>query len=798
MTARLRFRPLVARALCAGVLVASASLAWADGPTLEQRLDRVRTRLEQARVDNHVPGCAIAIVRGDKVILARGFGLADRDSARPADADTRFAIGSTTKAFTATLIAELVDQGKMSFDEPVSTHLPDFHLADPDADAKVTIRDLLCHRVGLASLNVLWYGTSASQEDILAAVSRAKLLHSFRQHFGYSNISFLAAGLAAANAAGVDSWQTLLRKGLLTPLGMDGVTCTYEAATADPAMATGYSWDDDKQSWKALPMRSVDAVAPAGAINASANEMAQWLRFQLAHGAIGDDRLLSEGTFLETWKPQIEMQPGVQYALGWMISDWQGHRVVHHAGGIDGFTAQVAILPDDDLAYVLLMNLSGAALSETSRELVFDAMVSDWSPDAPAPAEDFSRLTGTYIGDFGQFKGAEFKVLVQNGRLAIDVPGQTTYELLPPGEDGKRAFALTDQIKIKFNENDKHDVYSLTLYQAGYRFELPRKGVEQPSKPVDLAAVRPDLGKFHFDALGVDVEVLIHDDRLALDVPGQTTYDLLPPDDEGRWVFRIKDSIWVKFNKEKETGAVNSITLTQDGADSVLPRVAPAPEPDLPTVEALLGEIRKARGGAAIDAVHSIREIGDVKMVNAGIEGSVTILATDDGNFRSDTDLSPFGKILVVASPDRVWVDAPFASEHEQEPEAAQAVRRESPMYWLGDWRKRGEVTVERRTKFDDRDVYEVRIKTPQSDVVTWYVDADSKLPVVRKSVVRNPMGVSFASTTTFDDFRPVEGVLFPFSVTTKNGFTGSVEIRYSSIDANPQYAANALAVPGR
>ena len=802
MFAQLRVRHCPRVGVCAAILAIVAigsARAQVDGPTLEQRLARLASRLDEARVDDHVPGCAIAVVRGDAVIFARGFGLADRETARPATTETRFAIGSTTKAFTATLIAELVDAGVMSFDEPVRTHLPELHLTDPEADAGVTIRDLLCHRVGLASLNVLWYGTSASREDIEGAVSRAELLHPFRSTFGYSNISFLLAGLASANAAGADSWDALLRDGLLSPLGMGGVTSTHAAATADPEMAVGYSWDKDKQAWTALPLRPVDAVAPAGSLNASVQEMSQWLRFLLAHGAIGDERLLSEEVFLQTWEPQIHMQAGVEYALGWMVADWRGHRMILHTGGIDGFTAQVTLLPDDDLAYVLLMNRSGASmLAAGSSEIVFDALLSDWSPNAPAPTEDFSRLTGVYLGEFGQFDGAEFRVLVRDGQLAIDVPGQMVYELRPPDEDGKRAFVFTDQIKIRFNENEAGEVYSLTLFQGGFRFELPRKGVEQPSSPVDLAAVRSYLGRFRFDALGVDTEVLLHGGRLALDVPGQTVYDLLPPDDQGRWVFRIKDSLWVTFNKDEGTGAVDSITLTQDGEASVLPRIEAAPGSDLPTIEALLAEVRAARGGDAIAGLRSIRASGRVSMVHAGVEGSVSVLATEDGNFRLQTDLGPFGEVLVVGSPDRVWMDAPSAIEHEPDAREAEVVRRESPMYWLADWRTRGEVTLQGRDTFDGREVFEIRVKTPEDDVITWYVDAETKLPVARQSAIHNAMGGTVVGTTRFADFREVQGVRFPFGVTAENDVTGRVEIRYSSIDANPQFAANDLSVPSR
>ncbi|MBC7833740.1 MAG: beta-lactamase family protein, partial [Phycisphaerales bacterium] len=553
-------------------------------PTLGQRLAWLETRLEKAREEHHVPGMAIAVVQNGKVILLRGFGVAGLDSNRPVTADTRFAVGSTTKAFTATLVGILADEGKMSFDDPVRKHLPAFKLHDAAADEQVQIRDLLSHRSGLAAMTMLWYGTDATRDDILGVLPGAELLHPFRTQFNYCNEGYLAAGVAAANAAGTD-WDTLMADRLLRPLGMTSSNTTYGAAQADAEMSLGYTWDKEKELTEHQPMRRVDSVGPAGSINSSVRDMSRWVLLQLGRGEIDGARIISAEQHAKTWEPQIDISGDMQYGLGWFLREWEGKRLIEHAGGIDGFTAEVALLPEQNVGFVLLMNQFGCPLQELSRPLVFRALLGDISEPAEsaggggAAAEDLGRLTGTYMGTFAHFKGAAFKVTQKDGKLFLDVPGQMNFELLPPDADGKRQFAITDQISVRFNQNAAGEPESLSMYQAGMTFELPREGVVVPAE-VQAGEVPEYLGKYHDDKLKIDVTVLIEDGRLAVDVPGQMVYQLRKPEGGARaegakWVLRIRDSMWVVFNRDA-AGAVESLTFTQDGAEHVLPRLAGA------------------------------------------------------------------------------------------------------------------------------------------------------------------------------------------------------------------------------
>jgi CubicO group peptidase (beta-lactamase class C family) len=205
--------------LCSVLHVSPPALAG-DEPTLEQRLEKLTEDLERARVDAHVPGLSIAVVKDGEVILARGLGLADVEGERAAEAATIYAIGSTTKAFTATLIGTLVDEGTLGWDDPVTRFLPwfDLQVKSDDPEATCTLRDLLSHRHGFTRMGLLWSSGDVPRETILRTAAKAEPFSAFRKEFHYCNVAFLAAGVAAGEAAG-STWDELMVERLIEPWG---------------------------------------------------------------------------------------------------------------------------------------------------------------------------------------------------------------------------------------------------------------------------------------------------------------------------------------------------------------------------------------------------------------------------------------------------------------------------------------------------------------------------------------------------------------------------------------------------
>ncbi len=338
------------------------------------------------------PGVAIAVVKDGETIFAQGFGTRTIGKDDPVDADTLFAIGSTTKAFTAAAIGMLVDEGKLDWDDPVSEFLPEFQLFDPYATADLRVRDLLCHRSGLERADGLWYGTNRTRADILHQIRYVEPSWSFRSTWGYQNIMFLAAGQIVPKVAG-ESWDDFVRTRIFLPLGMlNSYTSTRDIAHIANT-ATPHEKIDEVIG--TVQHRNIDNTAPAGSIYSSVDQMAEWLKLNLAKGSNGGEQLVSEAAMREIHSPQMVMpyegrfalySPEAHfltYGLGWFVTDYKGRLSVHHGGAIDGMRAHVGLLPEENIGVVALCNLDGSLLPVGLSYWILDRILgepeTDWS-----------------------------------------------------------------------------------------------------------------------------------------------------------------------------------------------------------------------------------------------------------------------------------------------------------------------------------------------------------------------------------------------------------------------------------
>jgi CubicO group peptidase (beta-lactamase class C family) len=341
----------------------------------------------------HVPGAAVAVVQNDRVVYAKGFGVTQVGGTTPVTADTLFGLGSTTKAFTSTAMAMLVTDGKMNWDDPVRKYVTYFHLSDPCADSLVTLRDIVSHRTGLSRHDELWDNTPLTREQTIRAIGMVALTKPFRSAYQYNNIMFTTAGEAVASAAGT-SWDDFVRTRIFKPLGMNSSAITLAEFNASNH-ANGHSYD--RRNDRAVPQAFVDPdnLAPAGAIASSANDMAQWLRFQLADGAIGGKRLVAADALHETKTPQTVIRLEgetklvvpetniMNYAMGWNVSDYRGAYLVSHGGALNGFRAQVALFPNLNAGLVVLFNLgrgyAGMSIKNSISDLLLGRPGRDWN-----------------------------------------------------------------------------------------------------------------------------------------------------------------------------------------------------------------------------------------------------------------------------------------------------------------------------------------------------------------------------------------------------------------------------------
>ena len=248
-----------------------------------------------------VPGASVAIVKDGKVLLAKGYGVRKLGDPAPVDAETLFGIASNTKAFTATALGMLVEEGKIEWDAPVVRYLPAFALSDPFVTHELTVRDLLVHRsgLGLGAGDLLWWPPSTyNRKEIAQRLRYIPLATSFRSAYAYDNVLYLVAGELIETMSGM-SWEDFVTRRILTPLGMTGSNVHHSAAGHGGNVATTHAPVDGKV--RVIAPFASDNTNPAGGINAGANDMAKWMIAQLDSGRVGDKRLWSQRTARNDW-----------------------------------------------------------------------------------------------------------------------------------------------------------------------------------------------------------------------------------------------------------------------------------------------------------------------------------------------------------------------------------------------------------------------------------------------------------------------------------------------------------------
>jgi CubicO group peptidase (beta-lactamase class C family) len=349
----------------------------------------------QAVKDWNIPGLAIAVVKDGRIVFAKGYGVRELGKPEPVDTHTMFAIGSTTKAMTAALVAMLVEEKKVGWDDPVTKHLPWFRLKDPYLTREITVRDLLTHRAGLGHADFLWYGQTTEPREILRRVALLDPSYSIRSGFMYQNVMYAAAG-AVIEAVSGKSWEEMLRNRIFEPLGMRESIAT--AATLAQEQNVARPHDVVNGTLRAIENASVDGVAPAGSVWSSVNDMSIWMQFLLDGGTMNGRPLLKPETVAELFRPQVIVGADgfyptarltkphwTTYALGWFQQDYRGRAVDFHTGSIDGMVAIHGLIRDQRLGVYILGNRDHAELRHALMLNVFDRYLGtsdrDWSSD---------------------------------------------------------------------------------------------------------------------------------------------------------------------------------------------------------------------------------------------------------------------------------------------------------------------------------------------------------------------------------------------------------------------------------
>ncbi|MBL4685419.1 MAG: beta-lactamase family protein, partial [Nannocystaceae bacterium] len=762
--------------------------------------------VEAERIRLGTPAAALVIVKDGNVIHAAGYGQRNAESTQAVDADTMFAIGSTTKAFTAMLVMQAVDAGKLALSDSPKTCLPEFSLKDPEADAKVTIRDLLTHRTGLGATDMAWYAGGLTRSELLTVAAHSSPVAPYGQQVHYQNLMYVAAGECAATALG-GQYETLIAENIFNPLGMEGASFGHAVFRNTANRAQGHLRVADHDP-VAVPPKNIDAIAPAGAINASVNAMAPWLQVMLGGGAVQDTRLVSAANFKRIVAPHVTMSPGVRYGLGWVVDQWHGQPRVWHNGGIDGYYALISMLPEKGIGFVLLTADDSGGLERLVTDRVF-ALATNGAAVAPETRETASAEA--YDGTYGIIGGFKAILATANGVTTLTVPGQAPYPLLVGDSKAKDAtesetFVLGPPAPAGFRARltGESDTRLLTLEQPQGPIALPWIAAEALAAAKTATLAKADmalLGTYHDAQRGIRVALIASEGRVALSVTGQAPAPLARRGEDVYGLDGLPNSFAVTLVRKKRR--VVGIELAQPQGALSLTRV-PGTEPVREDAATVLARVAVAHGSGAM-AKHTTMEVhSTLSFVHQGVSGVAITRRAAPGRFAETLTLTALDKTLgtiwVGHDGSRGWEQTTFTTTVPLTAIATEALALQAGFDpWadpLKGWAHAEVIGVDVLPGADEPAILVQR--TSDSGIVwTDAIGRRSLRLLQRTTAIPNVDGPPTIEVQRFGDYREIGGVQVPHAVESTTG-NGTVVSKVLSVRFDGPIDAPALQPPAR
>lgn len=568
--------------------------------TADKPFDGIDTAFARVLKDWHAAGFAVAVVDKHGIVYANGFGYRDFENKIPVTANTLFAIGSCSKAFTASLIGLLNKDGLVDLDKPVNTYLPSLKFYNDYLTAHVTLRDMMCHRTGLPRHDESWYFfNSNSRDSFLQRIQYMEPTAELRQQWQYNNFMFMLQGMVVEKLTG-KSWEQNVHDKIFAPLGMLRSDFSVFDMQKDTNAAKGYDVKQDSIIHR-TQYYNINAMGPAGSINSSVNEMAKWVSAWIHGGKNGEQEVIPSSYTAQAISSQMVIASGfpsidkpdlffANYGFGWFLSSYKGHYRVEHGGNIDGFSASTCFFPTDSIGIIVLCNQNGSAVPSIVRNIIADRMLGlknyDWESDlftARKKADSTAKTSQTasssnrklntkpshnlndYTGLYTNKGYGTFEVIVKSDSLFALLPEHTWwlnhyhYDFFEPFEKNNEGIDTSNHSDpIQFNLNAAGDIES-----AGITFSsLPKPIIftrADKAKEISADSLKKYEGEYDFG--GAVAKVYIKGNALFLFVPGQPEYELAAIDKN---IFTIKSlsGFKVKFNTD-ESGAVTDLQSIQ-------------------------------------------------------------------------------------------------------------------------------------------------------------------------------------------------------------------------------------------
>ncbi|MBL7751714.1 MAG: serine hydrolase [Chitinophagaceae bacterium] len=568
-------------------------------------LKGIEPLLEQVLKDRKGVGFAVAVVYKDSIVYAKGFGYRDLDKKLPVTPQTLFAIGSCTKAFTSSLIGLLNKEGKVEYDKPVRDYLPELEFYNNEMNQSVTLRDMMCHRTGLPRHDYSWYlFKTNSRDSLLRRIKYQEPTTPIRQNWQYNNFMFLGQGMVVEKLT-KKSWENNIKETFFKPLGMKRSNFSVKDLEKSDDASLGYGVVNDSII-KKLDYYDINAMGPAGSINSSVTEMAQWVMTWIQGGKYKGVEILPAAYVAEAMSSQMISRAGLPdkeipdahfstYGFGWMMSSYRGHYRVEHGGNIDGFSASTCFFPSDSLGIIVLSNQNASGIPALVRNIISDRWLKltpiDWNKranDAEEKArkaaaegkgkkdEDFTPGTKpshelkAYEGLFRHEGYGTVDISLRNDSLIMFTPNGDAW-MRHHHYDVFKAYAIDTKEGI---DTSAEAQTVLVQYQMDINGKINSlsMGLEPSLKPLVFNSVpRPmslteeDLkkftGEYAFTPTNLAKFYTKGKSILYLFVEGQPEYELIP---NGKNEFKLKiiEGYSCKFEEDAE-GKIISVTFLQ-------------------------------------------------------------------------------------------------------------------------------------------------------------------------------------------------------------------------------------------
>jgi CubicO group peptidase (beta-lactamase class C family) len=566
----------------------------------DKRLNGIDTFINRILKEWKVAGVTVTVVEKNKVLLTKGYGYKDYENKVPVTENTLFAIGSCTKAFTASLLGFPLKEGTLDLDKPVHQYLPELRFISDELTNNITTRDMMSHRTGLPRHDLAWYSAKTRRDSLLYIIRFFEANAPLRQTWQYNNFMFLAQGVLAEKLSG-KKWEELIKEKLFIPLGMNASNTSMNDHQKAPDFSYGYR-EKDGNIIK-MKFMNIDAMGPAGSINSNAKDMANWVMMWINGGKLNGKEIIPSTYYNQAISSQMVIGAGLpskeqpdiffsNYGMGWFLANYRGHYRVEHGGNIDGFSTSTCFFPSDSIGVFVSVNQNGSAVPSIIRNTIIDRMLGlkfkDWHRtlrDAyeknmaaskeklkadsslrklgTRPSHAITDYTGVYKNEgYGSITISQLKDSLSasfNGLNFKMKHYHFDYFNFIPSDDGLDA-TEEDALKGQFTINIKGDIEELKLPMEGGVKDIVFK---KETKTIEVK--KEDLEKYvgEYELPGPTVvKVYIKSEKtlMAL-VPGQPDYELLPVK-EDIFNFKILSGFSVRFEKD-DKGNVSLLYFIQ-------------------------------------------------------------------------------------------------------------------------------------------------------------------------------------------------------------------------------------------